>query len=150
MLARDAFAEFQCFLAKRGVVLPSVSPRVAAEAMFAFFRDVEATDCDAAAAGDMLLFQWGTYDWGWGRFFECDITRQFITGGGEDDDIWQLHFTVRFRPTAELSALGWGSRWCPSREEIDPFTSFVFGSQAFAAVADSQDGDAELDYECAG
>ena len=87
---------------------------------------------------------------GQGRFFECDITRQFIMSGGEDDDIWQLHFAVRFRPTAELSAIGWGNRRCHSRDELDPFTSFVLGSQAFRAVADLQDGEVELDCECAG
>jgi len=27
------------------------------------------------SAGDRLLFQWGTYDWGKGNFFEIDLTR---------------------------------------------------------------------------
>jgi hypothetical protein len=150
MLARNALSSFKSFLKRRRVTLRAASPRVAAEAMLAFFRDVQATDCDPDADGDMLLFQWGTYDCGHGRFFECDITRQFITADGEDDEIWQLSFTIKFRPTDQLSALGSGNRWCHSRDDLAEFTAFVLGSPAFHAVADSQDGKPELDYECAG
>lgn len=149
MIASEALPAFEAFLNRRGVPVSSASPRVAFEAMVAFFRDMPATDCDRAANGDMLLFQWGTYDWGKGRAFECDITRQFITGG-EDEDIWQLHFTIRFRSSDALSALGAGSRWCGSREELAEFAAFVYGTQAFRLVADSRDGEAELDHGCAG
>ena len=31
----------------------------------------------------MLLYQWGTYDWGEGKYFQIDITRQFILGEGK-------------------------------------------------------------------
>ena len=39
----------------------------ALELMAAFYRDVRAEDCDLDADGDMLLFQWGVYDWGTAR-----------------------------------------------------------------------------------
>lgn len=32
----------------------------------------------------MLLFQWGTYDWGHGPHFEVDLTRELIRHGAED------------------------------------------------------------------
>ncbi len=150
MIAREARSTFEDFLERRLVALHEVTPRVAFEAMIAFFRDLPASDCDPAADGDMLLFQWGTRDWGRGRFFECDITRQFITGDGEDHEIWQLSLTIKFHPTDELSALRSGDRWCHSCDEIAEFTAFVLGSPAFRAVADSRDGKAELDYFCAG
>jgi hypothetical protein len=149
MLAKDALVEFRRLLTTRRVDLSGVSPRQAVEAMLAFFREAEASDCDTDADGDMLLFQWGTYDWGRGRYFEFDITRQLIPRGRDDDDIWQLSFTLKFPPTSDLAALGASDRWCHSRDELDAFTAFVTGSPAFRAVADVP-GQAELDYECAG
>ena len=46
---------------------------------------------------DMLLFQCGTYDWNKkGKFFEFDITRQFILP--EEDEPYQLALTLSFEP----------------------------------------------------
>ncbi|MDR2633709.1 MAG: hypothetical protein LBC51_08840 [Treponema sp.] len=50
-----------------------------------------------AEDGDMLLFQYGLYDWGKGRFFEFDITRQFIKQN--EDEPYQLSMTLLFEPT---------------------------------------------------
>jgi hypothetical protein len=33
----------------------------------------------------MLLFQWGTYDWGTGEHFGFNLTRQLIGEGRVDD-----------------------------------------------------------------
>ncbi|MDR1047352.1 MAG: hypothetical protein LBL64_06215 [Treponema sp.] len=44
--------------------------------------------------GDMLLFQYGSYDWGKGRFFEFNITRQFIKQN--EDEPYQLLMTLFF------------------------------------------------------
>lgn len=150
MLAKDALSEFRGFLTKLRVDLPRVSPRQAVDAMLAFFRDVEVSDCDPDADGDMLLFQWGTYDRGRGRHFELDITRQLIPRGRDDDNIWQLSFTLKFLPTSELAALGASNRWCHSRADLPAFTAFVTSSPAFRAVADSVAGQPELDCECVG
>ena len=61
--------------------------------MLAFYGSVRFDDVDLAADGDMLLYQWGAYDWGEGESFEFDITRQLILGTGEDEDIFQLSLT---------------------------------------------------------
>lgn len=47
----------------------------------------------------MLLFEWGTFDWGDGPRFEVDITRHFIFGEGEDENIWQLWIKCQFAPS---------------------------------------------------
>lgn len=39
---------------------------------------------------DMLLFQYGVYDWGNGKNLEIDFVRQLIKG----DDIIQIHITI--------------------------------------------------------
>lgn len=118
--------------------------------MVAFFRDVRVEDCDLESDGDMLLFQWGVYDWGDGMHFEFDVTRQLIPRGGGDVDIWQLHLTVRFPPHDDLREFGAGDRWCHGIEQLQAFSDFVTSSDAFLAVADRTDGAAALDYEIAG
>jgi hypothetical protein len=58
---------------------------------------IEAT---AETDGDMLLFQWGTYDWGMGKSFEIDLTRQTIDDlddvDAQTDSMRQLHITLKF------------------------------------------------------
>jgi hypothetical protein len=118
--------------------------------MTSFFRDVRAEDCDRASDGDMLLYQWGSYDWGRGQRFEFDVTRQLIPIGGDDDDIWQLNLTIRFDPEDHLLGLGAGDRWCNSVEELSDFVAHVVGTEPFLSVADRADGVVVLDYEVVG
>jgi len=149
MHSRKAKIELRTFATARGLVFPPQTPGDAFTAMLAFFRDVRAENCQEDDH-DMLLFQWGTYDWGRGRHFEFDITRQFISDRSTDgDDIWQLHATFRFPPTAELDALGRGNRWCHSLAALPEFESFVLGSPVFAVVAKRTDGVFEMLYESA-
>ena len=117
--------------------------------MTGFYREERAEGCAVDGDGDMLLYQWGTYDWGEGESFELDITRQLITGG-EDDDIFQLSLTFRFRPTAALRELGASNRWCHSPDELEDFRAFVHGSAAFLAVGHKVAPDVRLDYGIAG
>jgi hypothetical protein len=107
-------------------------------------------DVDLERDGDMLLFQWGTHDWGGGELFEVDITRQLIKDTGEDDDIWQLHLVYRFAPSEALRALGQGERWCSQPDEVDAFELFLMSHPALSAIGSRGDGQVELGYECAG
>jgi hypothetical protein len=128
--------EFQRFLQARGVDLKALSPSTGIDAMLAFYRDVRADGCDLEQSGDMLLYQWGTYDWGEGPHFEVDVTRQFVLSPGEDEDIWQLGLTFRFSPNDRFQALGSGDRWCPAPAEEAAFGTFVRGHAAYFAVAE--------------
>ncbi len=85
----------------------------------------------------MLLFQWGTYNWGDGTQFEIDITRLFIESAAEDDDaISQLQLTFKFPPGKDTAALGDGNHWCNSQSETQQFREFIFSNRAFLAKAD--------------
>ena len=146
MKSRDALKQFRRLLAGRGGDASKLSVRDGIEAMLEFYRTERADDCSLDDDGDMLLFQWGTHDWGQGPAFELDITRQFIRGGGEDDDIWQLSLTFFFPPNAITS----GNRWCHSPEETDDFAGLVRSHDAYATVAQAAPVRVELDFECAG
>jgi hypothetical protein len=47
--------------------------------MLDWYVSERADDVDLSADGDMLLFQWGTYDRAKGPIFQYDITRQLLS-----------------------------------------------------------------------
>ena len=133
-----------------GPELQSLTPRRAVQAILAFYRDVRADDCELDEDGDMLLVQWGINDWGEGEHFSFDMTRQFIVGPGEDEDIRQLGVTFRYPPEDSLAALGSGNRWCHRPEHVDGFREFIEASEPFRAIADRRAATVDLRYESAG
>ena len=143
---REAEGELEKYVQTRRLGAPADAVR----AMLDFYRDVRASDCAIDSDGDMLLFQWGTYDWGEGRNFELDITRQFIGAAAEDEDVWQLHLTFRFASSEDLTALGSGNRWCNHPRDLTAFESHVVVSPAFDAVSHRTDGRMARTFECAG
>ena len=116
--------------------------------MLDFYRDVRAQGVDLDEDGDMLLFQWGTYDWdGTGRTFQCDITRQFIkAGSGGDDGMTQLSFTFHFQPSPELEKMAKGNKWCNVPKELKKFEKFITDSEAFKAVSEAKPAKVEIHY----
>ena len=99
--------------------------------------------CSIAAAGaepvdedgDMLLYEWGTYDWGEGAAFEVCLTRQVIW---DDEDrgltIWQLRLVYRFDPPEVPPGHGKGTRWCANAESLREFREEVLRSDVLQAV----------------
>src|SRR5262249_41019702 len=86
--------------------LGSGLPAEGIDAMLDFYLAERAEGCRLEGDGDMLLFQWGAYNCGAEAFFELDITRQFISGGFEDENFLQLSLKFRYLMTAELQGLG--------------------------------------------
>ena len=110
---RELETAFRAFALHHQVDLDAASPSQGVQLMLRFYAEHRAAGCELSADEDMLLHQWGTYDWGEGRHFEFDITRQVMLPGEVDDDaIWQLNLTYRFPPTADLVSLGSDNRWC--------------------------------------
>lgn len=142
----ESAAEFTAFVAAAGLALDDCSPREGLEQMLSFYEGVNVGNCDGPDS-DMLLFQWGTYDWGSGKHFELNITRQFIEEEREGDDaISQLSLTFKFEPTAEIELLGAENRWCVGAAELENFRAFVFSSAPLLAIADSKARLVELNH----
>lgn len=150
MNARTAKEEFEAYVRARGANLQALSPSAGVEAMLAFYHDVRADGCDPEQSGDMLLYQWGTYDWGSGPHFKFDVTRQLVMPPGEDENIWQLGLTFRFAPSPTLQTLGSGNKWCASPTEQEAFATFLRAHPAYASVRARSDAAVELRYEQAG
>jgi hypothetical protein len=151
MHSADCEQALRDFAQAADVDLDRVDASTLVRTMTNWYRAERADDVDLGADGDMLLFQWGTYDWGSGAAFEFDLTRQFIVDDLEDDDaFFQLSWTLLFQPTAASSAIGDGNRWCMHPDELDEFVSFIAGSAASEFCRTNEPEVRELDFGPAG
>jgi hypothetical protein len=92
---------------------------------------------DLAADGDMLLYQWGVYDWGDGLLATIDLTRQILVASDqptEDPAIWQVHCCFRFPPPL-LNQVKNGNFWCLHPREADGFSARMERSQAWSRLS---------------
>ncbi|MBN2583729.1 MAG: hypothetical protein JXL80_11740 [Planctomycetes bacterium] len=114
------------------------------QVMFDFYAQVRFDDYVANESGDMLLYQWGTYDWGKGEHFELDLTRQFILP--DEDEPFQLSMTLIFEPTDERLNLGRGSQWCVSVDGLHRFRDLVHQSAPYKLLCDVACPKVSIDY----
>jgi hypothetical protein len=123
------------FFAKRGLSVPTLTVPQLVDGVLAFYREVRASSLIQEPQADMLLYQWGVFDWGKGANFEIDITRQFISASAFDDDaISQLRCTALFAPTPALRSIPVSNLWCKSITEFASFGTFIRESAAYIAV----------------
>lgn len=147
MRPSESASVFRDRVTRSGLSVEDLTPAEAVAQMLAFYREVRAENCVADEEGDMLLFQWGTYDWGDGKTFQVEFTRQFIEPGDEDEEgMSQLSLTLRYSPTDALHELGSGDHWCESPAEAEAFQEFVLANEAYRAVVVLKPGKATLDW----
>ncbi len=154
MLAQNALQEFQVFMKTKGAELKALKPIDAVKLIIEFYKEIRAENCVIEDDGDMLLFQWGTYDWGKGEVFDYNITRQFIFpvkhtseyGTSVESEIWQLSLTLKYEPTHQLRDLGPGGLWCDSPADIAEFEDYVLGCEATSTAQGLQAIDVHLEY----
>ena len=150
---QNARQEFEEILRGRGLHERDLNPADGCEALFDFYRDKRPNGrvFEQHEDADMLLFQWGTYDWGTGEQFAFNLTRQLIVcEDAEDEDFWQLSLTFEFEADNELRALGNGDKWCHSLLELPEFREYVRRSAAFTACIEHQVRRTVLCYGIAG
>ena len=131
MKAMDALDNFKSFAEKRGKEVSQLKPGEAVDLIIDFYKEIRADECDLDGQSDMLLFQWGVYNWGDGEYFEYSIIRQFILPAiaeennirGEDS-IWHLSLTFRFLPSETMKELKAGNKWCSSIKELYQFKQY--------------------------
>jgi len=114
-----------------GLGTPDVARLI--QAMLGYYRDQRVDGVELDGDGDMLLFQWGTYDWGEGEFFDFEIVRQLIDP--EEYEIFQLMLTMKFESTDTLKKLGDGNEWCEHPEGLDDFERFIQDSQPYKQLS---------------
>ncbi len=135
MQPSESEARLEQFISDSGGTFAALTGADAIRYILTFYRDIRADDCPLDEDGDMLLFQFGAYDFGQGETYRYDITRRFILSGSEGDDgMSQLSLTVHFTVTDALRALK-GNRWCSSLAQMDEFEQFIRSSPATQAIS---------------
>lgn len=127
----------------------SVSQLTAAEAV-RLMIDWYCSEAAEDAESDMLLVQWGVYDWGSGPAFEYDITRQMTTEAEDGEGMWQVHLTLYYDATEAARAVRADDRWCSDRSELDDFRSFIEAAPATAFARANTPSTSVLGFEDAG
>ena len=79
---------------------------------------------------DILLFQYGTYDFGdeSGKHFELDITRQFINP--KDDEPHQLSFSLKYAPDKFVEIENYNC-WNTDFENLEDFIAHIKTTDGF-------------------
>jgi hypothetical protein len=141
-------AAFRQFAGEAGVDLDNdPHPRVFAT-MLRFYAEVRAEGCDPGDDEDMLLLDWGSYDWGAGRAYEIDLTRQLVLPGrGAEEDLRELHVVYRFPNTGPLASVPQGNDWWGSPDQIDEFEEALTGNVALVAAAGAEPESVEIYFE---
>jgi len=118
------------------------------QSVIAFYRNETATGL-VEVEGDMLLFQFGIYDWGSGPFFEINMTRQFVElERDEDEDVYsQFSLTCYYAPDDKLAALGCENRWCSDVSELDGFAAWVEAHPVLVALESASRQKTEVSWE---
>jgi hypothetical protein len=146
------------FRQRVGVQVERMPLPVGFETLIRFYQECRAADAlPVEEGGDMLLFQWGTYDWGQGESFEINLTRQIIfpadeadnVSGDDDPEIWQLRLTYYFSPQDALRTLGEGNQWCERPNDLPSFRATVLSSPHVALAAKYDSKHVELLWESA-
>jgi hypothetical protein len=151
----EAEAAFRRYLEQRGLVASQLSAEEAVDAAIGFFESERADDVEAEM-GDMLLFQWGTYDWhdGSGSSFQFELARQFVVAGSApeqaDDAMWQLRLTLHYPPSGAADAVGAGDRWCERVADVGAFRTFIRTTPALTFAAGAGPDRVELSLDQVG
>jgi hypothetical protein len=136
MIPADSANAFTEFAELRGAALKGATPAQGIEAMICFFRDIQ-PESPVVEGGDMLLYQWGSYDWGNGPSFQLNITRQFIEVIDEEEVMSQLGLTFHFAPSDQMKAFGAKNQWCETKGVLTEFVVFIHQSAPYLTLKDS-------------
>jgi len=123
---------FNRFAEGKGIDLDGLSLSHFPRLLINYYKDVELPDVETTEDGDLLLFQYGTYDWGHGLFFEVDFTRQSYKSfaNGEDHAIVQQRFTFYFDPQPFQNITSF-DLWSNAAASLDEFEAGVRISQGY-------------------
>ena len=95
------------------------------------------------STSDMLLFQYGVYDWGDenGEHFSFDITRQICVS--EEDEPYQLNFTLVFDPDS-FSKIKSHDSWSDQFDSSIDFVNHIKSTAGYEAANKSEIKKVEL------
>lgn len=132
MTEEDINRSFNSFAEGKGINTSDLSLSDFPRLLIDYYKDVEFTEVDRADDGEMLLFEYGTYDWGEGRFFEVGFTRQFYQffADAEDHEVIQQSFTFYFEPE-RFQHIESFDLWSNAAATLAEYEKAIVGSEGY-------------------
>lgn len=128
----DKFAEileqiFHRYLDKKELNTPTQ----ALEAMLEFYKTVQILPKVDDPDDDMLLFQYGVYDWDdTGDKFEFDLTRQVKSPDPGDDEFYQFSLTLLYEPD-EMEIIEALNAWSVDSADLNTWKQLILNSEGY-------------------
>lgn len=115
--------------------------------MLRFFEQVR-VDAPLEEDGDMLLFQWGAYDFAGERTFQLELVRQFIVTDEDEGQgvMSQLRLTFHFPVTKATRGFGADDFWCDNLAGLGEFEAAIHASPCFRALKDVAPSRVSIDW----
>jgi hypothetical protein len=116
----------------RKIIGPIHSCQDAVDQFLVFFESHPVKKIKAHEEEDMLLFQYGTYNWDRkGPKFEFNLTRQFEIPN--QDEFLQLGLTLYY-PPEKLQTIESFNAWSTDYKELQSFKTMIETSEAFQTL----------------
>lgn len=130
-------SSFKNYLKDQGVKEKDITLESLMDLVLAYFQEVQFESADIENDGDMLLFEYGTYDWGQGKFFQIGLTRQLIEMHDDDeeqeDHMYQLQVTLFYNPS-EFDSLPAFNKWSNEFSDLNDFKNMIVNSAGYQAA----------------
>jgi len=113
----------------------NISADIAIQSIREFYENLKHpnTNTEENPNNDMLLFQYGTYDWsGAGPQFEFNVTRQIATS--EEDEFYQFSLTLKYENNTDTSNIESYNLWSEDCESIEDWIAEIKTTEGYNAV----------------
>lgn len=136
-------AEFKTLVIDKGYLLSDLSVNDGFTLFLQFYQIKRVKAYDIQKDQDMLLFEYGVYDWGDGESFYLSFTRQ-LSSSSPWAKMWQFKLQFKFPVVQELSEISSDNLWCSGLNEVDLFRDNIATSVGFQSVSANRDGTISL------
>ena len=107
----------------------NITPETALTSILDFYKNYKTDTESENTDDDMLLFQYGTYDWdGTGKKFEFNLTRQIIDPN--DEEYHQVKLTLYYN-AADIGEIESFNLWSIDRPTIDDWKKVIMETEGF-------------------
>lgn len=132
----------------RGLKPETLSIDLFPDLIVAYYVECPFSGVDLDQDGDMLLFQYGAWNFNKERYFELDFTRQLYLQGNEEKghQVYQMSITF-FYPEELFQNLASLNKWAMNHCEIDVFCDFVKSSPGFVRASGLRQSKLEIDVD---
>ncbi len=121
----------------------NITPETALTSIIDFYKNYK-TDADSESADDdMLLFQYGIYDWdGSGEKFEFNLTRKIADR--DDEEFYQVKLTLYYK-AADIGEIESFNLWSIDKPTIDDWQKTIRDTEGFVRATKARPFDYKVE-----